>query len=335
MPSKMRRLRGVARTTVLLGALAVGACGTLFADPAAAQPEKKLVPIRLSVIPLLTATPIYIGIKNGYFHDEGIDLVLTKIEGGAPASQAVMSGSLDAAESGSVPFMIATARGAKIANVCTFIVMDKKHVLHGIVVRKDSGIKTLADLKGKTIGVHTLGSIEDIRVRAEVLPSVGLKPADVKIVEVPFSVMEGALKTKRVDAVMPFQPFLQALVNNPDYMLLSDLNSLVPEGGFPIDTYIFAQSFVDKNPAVIASFDRAIMKSMKFIEADPQKAVELVSDSLRFPVELSKQAIGQVPFNVNCQHDRVSYKNFADVMKNVSLIPQDYSPEAFLNKPAK
>lgn len=323
---------GIARV-VLACAVAAGIFGTL--DFAVAQSDKKLTPIRLSVIPLLTATPIYVGIKNGYFQQEGIDIQLTKIEGGAPASQAVLSGSLDAAESGSVPFMIATARGAKIANVCTFIVMDKKHVLHGIVVRKDSGIKGLADLKGKTIGVHTLGSIEDIRVRAEVLPSLGLRPSDVKIVEVPFSVMEGALKSKRVDAVMPFQPFLQALLNDSDNAVLSDLNSFVPSGGFPFDTYIFAQSFVEKNPNVIASFDRAIKKSLEFIQADPQKAVELVSDSLRFPLALSKQAIGNIPFNVNCKHDATSYKNFADLMKAASLIPNDYNPNTFLKDPAR
>lgn len=329
MQDMMNSIRKITQL-LLTSAIVAGIVGAWSVGAAQAQSDKKLTPIRLSVIPLLTATPIYIGIKNGYFHEEGIEIQLTKIEGGAPASQAVMSGSLDAAESGAVPFMIATARGAKIANVCTFIIMDKERVLHGIVVRKDSDIRALADLKDKTIGVHTLGSIEDIRLRAEVLPSLGLKPSDVRIVEVPFSVMEGALKLKRVDAVMPFQPFLQALLNDSNNALLSDLNSFVPSGGFPIDTYIFAQSFVEKNPKLIAGFDRAIKKSIKFIQADPQKAVELVTDSLRFPLALSKQAIGSIPFNETCKHDAASYKNFADLMKAASLIPKDYSPNSFL-----
>ena len=228
-----------------------------------------LTPVRFSVIPLLTATPVYVALKEGYFREEGIDLRLTKIEGGAPIAQAIMAGSLDAGAVGSVPMMIDVAR--RELGECLHVHEEdcrRGTVSHGIIVLKDSGINSLADLKGKTIAVHTFGSLEDIRIRAQVLPSLKLTPADVRLVEVPFSVMEGALKIKRVDAVFPFQPFTAALMNNPDFKLLSDLGDLLPPNGYPVDTYIFATSFYEKNPQVVSGFDRAIRKAIKFVESD-------------------------------------------------------------------
>jgi ABC-type nitrate/sulfonate/bicarbonate transport system substrate-binding protein len=65
-----------------------------------------------------------------------------------------------------------------------------------------SGIKTLADLKGKTVAVTAIGSSYDFYLRAA-LKRIGLNPAtDVHIVPVPYPQMQGALQQHTVDAAL-------------------------------------------------------------------------------------------------------------------------------------
>ena len=80
-----------------------------------------------------------------------------------------------------------------------------------VIVRKDSGIKSAADLKGKAIAAPTLGAVIHVATLYW-LKKNGVDPASIRGVEVPFPNMGDQLKAGNVDAVEALEPFAGALL---------------------------------------------------------------------------------------------------------------------------
>ena len=78
---------------------------------------------------------------------------------------------------------------------------------HSMVVRNDSGVSTLADLKGKTLASQAQGSTADVVLKGVVLKGANLSPDDVNIMGVSPAVAVQSLVGKRADAAFLFEPY--------------------------------------------------------------------------------------------------------------------------------
>ncbi|MDH6622700.1 sulfonate transport system substrate-binding protein [Streptomyces sp. LBL] len=101
-----------------------------------------------------------------------------EFEGAAPLYQAVQAGAADTGYSADLPALQALSGGVKVKNVAA-LRNDGKHV--GLVVRKDSGIDSVKDLKGQKVVVSSAkGSVAEYLL-ANVLKQNGLSYRDVKV----------------------------------------------------------------------------------------------------------------------------------------------------------
>ncbi|MEV0929732.1 ABC transporter substrate-binding protein [Streptomyces phaeochromogenes] len=101
-----------------------------------------------------------------------------EFEGAAPLFQAVQAGAADTTYSADLPALQALSGGVKFKNVAA-LKNDGHHT--GIVVRKNSDVKSVKDLKGKKVVVSSAkGSIAEYLL-ANVLQQNGLKYSDVKV----------------------------------------------------------------------------------------------------------------------------------------------------------
>jgi NitT/TauT family transport system substrate-binding protein len=80
-----------------------------------------------------------------------------------------------------------------------------------LVAGKDSGIKSVKDLKGKKVGV-TRGGIHEVLLDAE-LGQNGLSAKDVTIVYLAFADLNQALLGKNIDAMMQSEPQSSQAIN--------------------------------------------------------------------------------------------------------------------------
>ena len=194
----MRRVMAVA----LVAALAV------VAGPAAAR-EKK---VKVGVLKLTSSAPIFVGVEKGFFKEFGIEPELVFFQAAAPIATALAAGQIEVGATG----LTAALYNIVLQGEKLWIVADKGrewpgYPLVGIVVQKelwDRGeIRAVKDLKGKRIGITTLGSTFHFHL-GHILEKEGLKLADVKVV--PLQAMPStveALKGKQVEAIMVPQPF--------------------------------------------------------------------------------------------------------------------------------
>jgi ABC-type nitrate/sulfonate/bicarbonate transport system substrate-binding protein len=139
-------MQSLARFALVLAALA--AAMTTSAAAADKLRVGKAVPEAFSFV------PPDVGIRNGIFQKNNVELELTAFAGDARMQQAAAGDSIDILL-GSGPAMAFIAKGSPIKGVAA---MAGPPLLLAIVVRPD-GPKTVADLKGKTVSVSTAGSL--------------------------------------------------------------------------------------------------------------------------------------------------------------------------------
>jgi len=144
------RTKAAFRLLIAVALLLVAGALPLSRSASAAETLRvgKAVPEAFSFVPL------DIGMRKGFFAKQGLDIEAIAFTGDARMQQAMASDSLDIAL-GSGPAMAFIVKGAPIKAVAA---MAGPPMLLAIVVRPD-GPKTVADLKGKKIGVSTAGSL--------------------------------------------------------------------------------------------------------------------------------------------------------------------------------
>jgi len=166
-----------------------------FAAPAAAEK------LKVGYLRVMDDAQAILAYEAGLFKKHGVDAELVEFKSGTDLIKAIVGGQVD---TGVLGFTNAVAWASKGADLK--VIGGAQHGYHALVVREEAGIKTVADLKGKTLASQTEGSTADTVLKGVVLKQAGLKPDDVNIMGVSPQVAVQSLAAKRVDAAFLFEP---------------------------------------------------------------------------------------------------------------------------------
>ncbi|KQW47163.1 nitrate ABC transporter substrate-binding protein [Nocardioides sp. Root1257] len=233
--------------------------------------------ITVGVIPIIDVAPIYLGIKQGFFEDEGLDLKLETAEGGAAIVPGVMSGQYQFGFSNSVSLMLAQSQGLDIKAVSAGVASTGKdgNDFGGVVVPADSDIKSAKDLAGKKIAVNTLKNINTVTIN-EAVRADGGDPSTIEYVELGFPDIAPAVESGDVDAGQLVEPFLTIAAGNGDRQVSS--NYVATDPSLMVGLYFTSAKYMDENPDVVDGFTAAMTKSLEYATDHPDEARAILSE---------------------------------------------------------
>lgn len=206
----------------------------------------------------------------GYFHEENIAPSLLYTDGSTSALQAVATGSADIAYASSVNIAAAIDKGVPLKAFAGITIKWP----YFIGVPKGSPIRSIADLKGKRIGVISLASASYADLRAN-LKLAGLSEKDVTIVPVGAGARAAAaLNSGDIDAVDSYSDSFTIMRQNGfEFNLLQrpeEMNRL-----FSV-TMVTSKKIFDEKPHQLAAFARAAYKGMIYTRLYPESALQFV-----------------------------------------------------------
>jgi len=235
----------------------------------------ELTKVSVGVIPIVDCAPIYLGNKQGFFKEEGIQLDIQTATGGAAIVPGVVSGSFDFAFSNLISVMVAKDKGLDLKFVANgaSTTGEKGKDIGGVVVPAGSSIQSPKDLAGKTVSVNNLSNIGDTTIKS-VIEKDGGSTADVKFVEVAFPDAPAALANKQVDAAWILEPFLSKAVADGGKIISSNFADMSPE--LDIAGYFTKADTIKGKADLTQKFTRAMNKSLEYAQAHPQEVRDIV-----------------------------------------------------------
>ncbi|MEV0381617.1 ABC transporter substrate-binding protein [Nonomuraea sp. NPDC050643] len=225
--------------------------------------------IRVGAMPIPDPASLYIAISKGFFKEEGLTVEPVPITGGAAAVPQIKNGQLDITQNNYVSTFLAVSTGEKFKLVADMYQAGPN--AYNIMVPKDSPIKTVEDLKGKTILVNNLRNIATLAVTTQ-LKVAGLTEKDVKFAEKPFPDMGNALQAGQADAGWITEPFITANQSRLGFRKIADTMTGQTED-LPIAGWMATDEWVQKNPKTLAAFQRAIAKAQE-LASNNRKEIE-------------------------------------------------------------
>jgi NitT/TauT family transport system substrate-binding protein len=216
------------------------------------------------------AAPFAIATKMGWYKDAGIKVELVPMPGSTDCVKAVATKDVQYALPSIEPVAIIRPQGVKIKNYYTAYQAN----IYGIAVPEDSAIKTLADLRGKKIGVTSMASAGVIVARA-LAQSNGLNPdKDVSIVVAGEAAQTAALlRSHQVDALSQFDTQYALTENAGAKLRLLDTKDIA---NFPSNGFIALEERLASNRAEAIALVQGYAKGTVFAIANPEAAIRIL-----------------------------------------------------------
>jgi NitT/TauT family transport system substrate-binding protein len=257
--------------------------GSAGGEGSAAAEVKK---VKVGVLPISNVAPLYVGIKQGFFKEEGLEIEAVPAQSGNELVTAMVSGDLQFAFLGFVPMMAAVSKNLPLKVIASSDAGAEKAEDEWtvIVVGKNSPIRDVSDLAGKTIAVNALKGVGEVAIKAA-LEKRGVDPNSIKLLEVPFPEMPAALEKDRVDAIWAPEPFLTSVLGKGGREIEAPLTTLGPR--YPNGTYSTTEKQLASDEESVAAFTRAINKSMEYASEHPEAARATIPTFTQIPPEVA------------------------------------------------
>jgi NitT/TauT family transport system substrate-binding protein len=227
--------------------------------------------VTFSYVPTPGIAPIFVGLQQGFFKAEGIDM-RPKLVTAGQLSTSLMSGEADLSMDAVQGVLGAASNGLPI-QVLAQTSNNEEGAIGGtgreLIVLKGSTIKGPADLIGKTLGVQRLGAAGDTAIQALAKKLSGNPDAEVKVLAIPASSMETALRSGDIDAANITDPYASEMMATGDFVALGD-PPLAAFGTAPDKVVICTAEWAKKNPDLVRRLQSAIAKSVAHAQANPE-----------------------------------------------------------------
>jgi taurine transport system substrate-binding protein len=192
----------------------------------------------------------------------GWEVEWRKFDAGTDVIAAMASGSVVLSELGSSPLSIGTSQGLEIQLIAYSNILGKAESL---IVSNESGINSLADLKGKRVGVP-LGSTAHYSLMGA-LKHAGIKESEVNIMGMKPDQIAAAWEQKAVDAAWIWQPVQSQILKSGKLLVGADETAA---WGYPtFDAWVANKAFAEANKDKIVAFLKEVDRVNKAYLANP------------------------------------------------------------------
>lgn len=223
--------------------------------------------------------PLYAGIHNGFFAEEGLEVEVATLQGGGAHTNAVLTGEAWAFIGGPEHNAFAKAKGAELRAIVNVVNRGNVYLVarSDLNITPESAQQNLGGLlEGKRIAVGFYGGTPNSILRY-ILSQEGLNPqTDVVLIEGDTPAGLAAVKTKQADFAITSEPILtqgirQSIWSEPIYNTPQEL------GPYAYSTINIRQESIEQEPEIVSGFTKALHRSIQFVYDNPEDAAKIAA----------------------------------------------------------
>jgi sulfonate transport system substrate-binding protein len=255
--------------TARLTKFALASCLALsvFSSPArAADPQK--VTIMVGGITKLIYLPARLTEQLGYFKDEGLDVELLSQPAGVDAENELLAGAVQAVVGFYDHSIDLQAKGKEVKAIVVFGQVPGE--VEMVASSQAATIKSMADVKGKTLGVTGLGSSTNFLTQY-LAHLNGISSSQYSVLPVGAdNSFIAAIKQNRIDAGMTTEPTVSQLLKSGDAKVLVDMRDVAGTraalgGTYPASSLYVQSAWLDTHKDEAAKLARAFVRTLQYL----------------------------------------------------------------------
>lgn len=253
------------------------------------------------------------------YEDElGVDVNIINFDSGKDVNTAIASGSIDISELGSSPTALGISNGVDYE---VFWIGDIIGSAESLVVKNDSGIESLEDLKGKKIATPFASTAHYSLLNA--LKLEGISESDVELLDLQPADIYAAWTRGDIDAAYVWYPVLSQLLENGK--LITGSGELAEKGVITADLNIVRTEFAKQNPDIVQKYVEIQLKANDVLLDEPDKAAGEISSILEISKEDAAEQITQFEYLKGEEQLDYLKNKIADTLKSTAdfLVEQD------------
>lgn len=294
--------------------LASGLAGALALGATPARAQEKVVRIgyqKYGTLILLKNK----GLLEPLLKPLGYSVKWAEFPAGPQLLEALNAGAVDFGNTGEAPPIFAQAAGAPLVYVGYEPAAPQGEA---ILVPKNSPLKTVADLKGKTVALNKGSNVHYLLVKA--LEKAGVPYSDIKTAYLTPADARAAFERGSVDAWAIWDPFQAAAEKTIDARQLADGTGIVSNYQF----YLSTRTFADQAPQVVDVLLKGVAEVGAWVKANPKAAAAEFSPLIGIPAPILEVALARQQYDVKPITPEVAaaQQQVADAFLALGLIPK-------------
>jgi NitT/TauT family transport system substrate-binding protein len=272
---------------IFVAVLALGLMGCGSQQSAASQPAGGAqtatggtIQLKVGVLPILDALPMYVAESEGYFKEQNLQVDLVLFPSALERDSAFVAGQIDGELNDPVSTALLNKDGDRARIVRLAFKGDESMAMMVVLAAPGSKIVSAKDLKGVPIGISGNSIIEYTTDR--LLQSAGLTPSEIVTTEVTKIPVRAEMLAKgQLQAATLPEPLASLAVQQGAKVIIDDSKT-----GTGKSVVSFRQDVATKNPDAIKRFLAAYEKGMDAINKNPEKYRDLMVDKAKVPDSL-------------------------------------------------
>ena len=235
--------------------------------------------LRVSYVPATTVLPLHIAKAQGFFAQHNLDVTLTEAANISDIP-ATLGRQFDVALGTATDLIRAGAAGVDVVQVAGNTNSTKSNPFVKLIVKPDSGITDVTQLRGKTVGTPTLSGVIHAAVKYEAKQK-GIDPSTIGGVEAPTPNLPDQLRAGRIDAVEALEPIASQLIRAGNVAISQPFDAI----GDPLATnfWLAQGSWANKNRDAVTRFVSALKQGQAFIDQNPTEARRILQEYTKLP----------------------------------------------------
>ena len=304
--------------------LALLAASSLVVSLVACSPKEEtttetMQTLNFGAMGSIDAVPMVIANEKGFFEKEGLKVNLQMFKNAKDRDAAFQGGNLDGIIGDEVAISLYQNADFDVK------ITGKTDGDFMLVANPNSGIKSVSDLKGKSVAISEKTAIE--YTLDKILENNSMKPEDVKKSMVPpMPTRLEMLRNNKVDAALLPEPFSTIAIKDGG-ILLGSANKLA---AYPSVT-AFTQKSIDTKSNEIKAFYKAYNEAVDYINSTPISEYEdIIIKTVGYPDDM-KGKIELPKFSKNVLPSESEVKTAIDWSTNNGLINKTLNPKDVMN----
>lgn len=246
--------------------------------------------VTVATAPIADYAPLYLGVEQGFFEDQGLEVEYASGRVGTETITAVLSGTTDFAGVALPPLLVADGQNLNVS------VLSPSSVAPGeqdpssvqLLTTPDSGFTSAADLEGATIAVNALQAQLELMTRLAV-EEAGGNPDTLQFVEIPFPEMPAALQRGDVDAIAAVEPFLSSALEE-GAVSIAEIDKALPEGA-PVTAFFTGPQLAETDPELVDKFTAAMTESVDYAAEHPDEVRAIIPEYSEVSEEVAQKMV--------------------------------------------